>query len=648
MCGIAGIFETKHRGQFDLRKVCTKMGDAISHRGPDAGEVWLDDVSGLALAHRRLSIIDLSAAGGQPMMSSCERYILCYNGEVYNASPLRKELEAQGIKFKGRSDTEVILESCAVFGLKETVSQLVGMFAFALWDRQKKTLSLVRDRLGIKPLYWSFMEDGTFIFGSELKALKAHPNCSSEVDRNSVSTFLRHNYIPSPHSIYRGVKKLSPGRILTIDINRQCPEIVSYWSMDAVYEHGRVNQFSGSDDEALGLLEDTLSIAVQGRMISDVPLGAFLSGGIDSSTVVALMQKMSDRPVRSFSIGFNEKGYNEAQHAKEIARHLGTDHTELYVTSTEAQAVIPALPTYFDEPFADSSQIPTYLVSAMTKKYVTVALSGDGGDELFAGYTRYAQAAKFDRLMSNVPGVLKKAASIWGASVPPAVWDFICKGIPSSRRPQNAGDKVRRIAKMLDSDSDSFYRKLISHWHHPDEIVLGAREHKGLVWDETLQQRVPNFLDRMQFLDLLTYLPDDILTKVDRASMAVGLEARVPILDHRVVELAWRLPQHMKIRHGNSKWLLKQLLYKYVPKEIVDRPKMGFGVPIGSWLRGPLKEWAEYLLSEDTFRKHGLLEAASVRRLWGEHKSGKENWQYQLWDVLMLHAWAEHNSSNLS
>ncbi|MFT6583663.1 MAG: asparagine synthase (glutamine-hydrolyzing) [Alphaproteobacteria bacterium] len=641
MCGIAGFLARRNHGRDHLEGLAQRMGDVMAHRGPDGGGVWTDAESGVAFAHRRLSIIDLSKAGHQPMTSGQGRMVISYNGEIYNAAELRAELQESGVKFEGHSDTEVILEGCVRWGVTATIEKLIGMFAIALWDKAEKQLWLVRDRLGIKPLYWTAAPDQTFIFGSELKALRAHPDCPREIDRNAVAAFMRHNYIPGPFSIYKGVNKLQPGHILRVSVDNPTPVIDVYWSMDDVVDQGRQAPFSGSDGDALEALETLFTDAVSRRMTADVPLGAFLSGGIDSSTVVALMQANSTRPVKTFSIGFNEDGFDEAVHAKAVAAHLGADHTELYVTPDEARAVIPKLPDYYDEPFADSSQIPTYLVSAMTRKHVTVALSGDGGDELFTGYNRYFQARNIGRMLNIAPGPLRSAAGSAIRAFPPSFWDCVFKLIPPSRRPPQAGDKMHKLSTVLNTDRDGFYRRIISHWPQPDDIVIGGHETKGVIWDESLKQRIPDFTQRMQYLDTLTYLPDDILTKVDRASMAVSLEARVPILDHRLVEFAWRLPESMKIRNGEGKWLLRQLLYKYVPKSMIDRPKMGFGVPIGDWMRGPLQEWADDLLSESMFKKHGLLEAAPVLEKWRDHKSGRRNWQYLIWDVLMLHAWAE-------
>lgn len=642
MCGIAGFWQKPGQTEDEMRSVAMSMATAMHHRGPDAQDVWVDAKAGLGLAHARLSIVDLSPAGHQPMVSACERYVIVYNGEVYNASEIRDALQQDmGVfcpAFRGHSDTEVILEACAHWGVEKTIAQLIGMFAFALWDRADKRLILVRDRLGIKPLYWYKTSNG-LLFGSELKALRRHGACNVEVDRDAVAGFLRHNCIGAEKSIYQDIHKLLPGTMLTLAVDSDVT-LTQYWSLADVADLGASSHFD-SDDDAVASLHDLLGDAVQRRMIADVPLGAFLSGGVDSSTVVALMQAHSRKPIKTFSIGFNEAGFDEARYAADVARHLGTSHTELYVTPQEARDVIPKLPTCYDEPFADSSQIPTYLVSAMTRKHVTVALSGDGGDELFGGYNRHIVADRYDNTLFAQPRCLRRLEALVMNGLGPFVWDRIGRMIPEGRRPAQFSDKIHKLADMLKEDRDGFYRSLISHWRDPDALVIDGREPRGLVWDESVRDIVPDFVERMQYLDTLTYLPDDILTKVDRASMAVSLEARVPLLDHRVVELAWRLPKHMKIRNGQGKWILRQVLDKYVPRELIDRPKMGFGVPIDSWLRGPLKEWADYLLSPEVFAKHGLLRRDPVARKWKEHLDGDRNWQYLLWDVLMLHAWAE-------
>jgi asparagine synthase (glutamine-hydrolysing) len=637
MCGIAGFIGAASGG--DIGATAEALAKSIAYRGPDDQGIWTDNECETALVHRRLSIIDLSAAGHQPMLSADGRYVISYNGEVYSFRPIADELAARGHKFRGHSDTEVILESFAVNGIEATLKRMIGMFAIALWDRRDRTLTLMRDRLGIKPLYWAKFGN-TFLFGSELKALRAHPGWTPRIDQSAVAAFMRHNYIPAPRTIYEGVHKLEPGTVLTLPWRSE-PNISRFWDARSVARDGSHNPVEGSDAELTEQLESLLKDAVGRRMIADVPLGAFLSGGVDSSTVVALMQAAKSGTVKSFSIGFDFEGYNEAPHAAAVARHLQTDHSELTVTSKEALDVIPRLADFYDEPFADSSQIPTYLVSAMTRKYVTVALSGDGGDELFAGYNRYQLTQRFWRSLSLMPRAVRKGAAAALTAVRPDRWTQILSALPSRLRPPQAGDKVHKAAAVLRLDSaDAVYRRLVSHWE-PSEIMPQVAEPRSILDDATVAKDFPDLLERMQFLDLVTYLPDDILTKVDRASMAVALEARVPLIDHRVVEFAWRLPENVKVRNGTSKWLLRQVLYRHVPSELIERPKMGFGIPLGEWLRGPLRDWAETLLNEQRLRQAGLLDAGMVRRYWADHLDGRRNWQYLIWDVLMLEAWRE-------
>jgi asparagine synthase (glutamine-hydrolysing) len=642
MCGIAGFFDRQGRTNADVMgRIALAMGDSLLHRGPDDGGIYTDAPSGIAFAQRRLSVVDLSPMGHQPMISRSGRFIINYNGEVYNFAELRSELEALGKSFRGHSDTEVILESCEQYGIAATVKRLIGMFAIALWDRESRTMWLARDRLGIKPVYWGIFGD-LVLFGSELKALLVHPGWTPEIDREALTAYMRHNYIPAPRSIYCGVRKLRQGHILTIAPG-EAPREEAFWSLEDVVAGGKRNPLTDiSDTEATDQLETLLRDAVGRRMIADVPLGAFLSGGVDSSVVVALMQAQSARPIKTFSIGFNEAGFNEAEYAKEVARHLGTDHTELYVEPRHAIDAIADLPRWFDEPFADSSQIPTFLVSQMTRKHVTVALSGDGGDELFAGYMRYHLAQTLWRNISRLPLPLRSAAAGALRSVSPENWDNLFQLLPPLRNMQ-AGDRIWKLAAVLEQNGDQIYKRLISHWEDPAAVVIGGREPSSLLDDPAVTTLVPDFLERMQYLDTATYLPDDILVKVDRASMAVALEARVPLIDHRVVEFSWRLPQRFKIRNGQSKWLLRQVLYRHVPPHLIERPKMGFGVPIDRWLRGPLRDWAESLLAPDRLRRDGLFDAAAVQTKWTEHLSGRRNWQYLLWDVLMAQAWLEHH-----
>ena len=643
MCGIAGFVGAASQiaggsgGNVDA--VAEGIAASLAHRGPDDQGIWLDGETGTALVHRRLSIIDLSPAGHQPMVSADGRFVITYNGEVYSYQPIGAELAAGGCKFRGHSDTEVILNSFAANGIEPTLKRMVGMFAIALWDRRERTLTLIRDRLGIKPLYWAKFGK-LFLFGSELKALRAHPGWTPRIDRNAVAAFMRHNYIPAPHTIYQGVHKLEPGTMLILPWQGE-PQLARFWNARAVAHDGALHPLEGTDAELVEQLEALLQDAVGRRMIADVPLGAFLSGGIDSSTVVALMQAARSGKVRTFSIGFDIPGYNEAPQAAAVARHLQTEHTELTVTSNQALDVIPRLSEWYDEPFADSSQIPTYLVSAMTRRHVTVALSGDGGDELFAGYNRYQLTQRFWRALSLLPRSIRNGAATALTAVSPDRWTALLAALPSRLRPPQAGDKVHKVATVLRLDSaDAIYRRLVSHWE-PGEIMPDAREPRSLLDDATLAKDFPDVLARMQFLDLVTYLPDDILTKVDRASMAVALEARVPLLDHRVVEFCWRLPRDAKVRGNVTKWILRQVLYRHVPPALIERPKMGFGIPLGEWLRGPLRAWAEALLDERRLRDAGLLDHAMVRRVWQEHVDGRRNWQYLIWDVLMLEAWRE-------
>ena len=640
MCGIAGfVGAASNIGGGNVDDIAEAMAASLKHRGPDDQGIWIDPAAGTALVHRRLSIIDLSPAGHQPMVSADERFVISYNGEVYSYQPVAAEFAARGQKFRGHSDTEVMLESFAAKGVETTLQWMIGMFAIALWDRRERTLTLIRDRLGIKPLYWAKFGD-LFLFGSELKALRAHPGWTPRIDHSAVAAFMRHNYIPAPHTIYEGVHKLEPGTMLTLPWRGE-PRVTRFWDARAVAHEGLDRPLQGTDAELTEQLETLLQDAVGRRMIADVPLGAFLSGGVDSSTVVALMQAAGSGKVKTFSIGFDIPGYDEAPYAAAVARHLETDHTELTVTSREALDVIPRLAEWYDEPFADSSQIPTYLVSAMTRRHVTVALSGDGGDELFAGYNRYQLTQRFWRALSLLPGPLRKGAAAALTAMSPDRWTSFLSLLPARLRPPQAGDKVHKLAEVLKLDSaDAIYRRLVSHWE-PSEIMPQAREPRGIIDDKKLSKEFPQLMPRMQFLDLVTYLPDDILTKVDRASMAVALEARVPLLDHRVVEFTWRLPQSAKVRDGTSKWILRQILYRHVPPALIERPKMGFGIPLGEWLRGPLRDWAETLLDERRLRDAGLLDVAMVRRFWRDHIDGRRNWQYLLWDVLMLESWRE-------
>ena len=573
------------------------------------------------------------------MISADGRFIITYNGEIYNFQDLRPELEAQGIKFRGHSDTEVMLEAIATYGVEATVKRLIGMFTIGLWDRRERTLTLVRDRLGIKPLYWAKF-GGLFLFGSELKALRAYPGWTPRINRSAVAAFMRHNYIPAPHTIYEGVHKVEPGTVLTLPWNGE-PKIKRFWDARTVAQAGLANPIQVDDTELTDRLEALLRDAVRRRMVADVPVGAFLSGGIDSSTVAALMKAANAGPVRTYTIGFELPGFDETTHSAAVARHLGTDHTELTVTAKEALNVIPQLPDMYDEPFANSSQIPTHLVSAMTRRHVTVALSGDGGDELFGGYNRYQMTGRLWRSFALLPASMRHTLAGLLTAVSPDRWSQMLSIVPASTRPRQVGEKLHKFATVLRAEGDTdLYRRLVTHWD-PSRVIPGATETKGVLWDPQIEQDFPGLLERMQFLDLVTYLPDDILTKVDRASMAVALEARVPLLDHRVVEFAWKIPRQTLMRYGVGKWPLRQVLYRHVPRELIERPKTGFAIPLGEWLRGPLRDWAETLLSEKRLRESELFSVPTVRQVWTEHLNGRRNWQHLLWDVLMLEAWRE-------
>lgn len=645
MCGIVGVLGAAERSSFDAS--IGGMTYALRHRGPDAGDAWIDAAAGIALGHRRLSILDLSPAGAQPMHSKCGRYVVVFNGEIYNFAELRLALAARGADFVGHSDTEVLLAGFSAWGIEDTLKRSNGMFAIALWDRRERLLHLARDRLGEKPLYYGWHE-GAFLFASELKALHAWPNFRPEIDRDVLALYLRHNYVPDPHCIYRGFHKLVPGTFITAkaDAAKQLPMPRVYWSMTDAAARAKREPLAISREESVQVLERALSESVGLRMVADVPLGAFLSGGIDSSTIVALMQAQSPRPVRTFSIGFTVPDYDEAPHARAVAKHLGTDHTELYVSPEETQAVIPELATMYDEPFADSSQVPTYLVSALARRHVTVAMSGDGGDELFAGYSRYASATELWRRQQRLPLGVRQIAARLLTAVTPLGWDRIFAlskpVLPARLRHPMPGDKVHKLAGLLAIDLPlAMYQRLISLWQSPDEIVLRAREPASIsALAETLPSGI-DFVEQMMLLDTLHYLPGDILTKVDRASMAVSLEARVPFLDHNVVELAWRMPHDWKVRDGSGKWILRELLAHHLPRELFERPKMGFGVPIDSWLRGPLREWAESLLAESRLKAAGYFDPVPVRAIWRAHLAGGQNLQYLLWGVLMFEAWRE-------
>ena len=654
MCGITGFITAgNYFTSVEMERFLVAMSNAIVHRGPDHGGLWSDAEEGVWLGHRRLAIVDLSPSGHQPMQSPSGRYMITFNGEIYNHLLLRQMLKTAGQSpsWRGHSDTETLLVGFDTWGVKKTVAKLIGMFAFAVWDRQNKTLTLGRDRLGEKPLYYGWQGRGNaavFLFGSELKALRTHPAFENNINRSALSLQLRHNCIPAPYSIYKGIAKVLPGTLLTVSLKLREPKIWTYWSGTEVARSGATNAIAGTDDQAIDELENLLKDTVRKQMMADVPLGAFLSGGVDSSLIVALMQEQSTRPVKTFTIGFNQKGYNEAVYAKAVAKHLGTEHTELYVTDEQLHAVVPLLSTLYDEPFSDSSQIPTFLVSQLARQYVKVSLSGDAGDELFCGYNRYQMTANFWHKLAKVPMPFRKLAAQGIISISPKTWNAIASTLsglmPRSVQFANVGEKLHKGAGVLSSQSaDELYLGLISHWHDPASVVIGGYEPPTLLTGNVLDLSGLDDVQRMMASDMLTYLPDDILTKVDRAAMGVSLETRVPFLDHRLVEFAWRLPQSMKLRDGQTKWALRQVLYQHVPKALIERPKMGFGVPIDSWLRGPLRDWAESLLSEERLKHEGFFNPKPIRKKWAEHLSGLCNWQHHLWSVLMFQAWWEVN-----
>jgi asparagine synthase (glutamine-hydrolysing) len=627
------------------------MVNTLRHRGPDDVGAWVDAEGGIALGHRRLSIVDLSPEGHQPMHSPCGRYVISFNGEIYNFQELRHELEGFGYGFRGHSDTEVMLSCIAHWGIVSAVKRLNGMFAFAVWDRQERELYLVRDRIGEKPLYYGWI-GRVFVFGSELKALRAYPGFSMEVDRDALALFLRHNYIPAPHSIYKGISKVIPGTIATITLADagQPPQTQPYWSVGAAVQRGLDEPFTGSDQEAIACLDELLRDSVKHRMVADVPLGAFLSGGIDSSTIVALMQAQSDRPIQTFTIGFHEAAFNEAEHAKAVARHLGTAHTELYVTPEETMAIIPKLPSLYDEPFADPSQIPTFMISELARRDVTVVLSGDAGDELFGGYERYFLGSSIWNKIERIPELAKYPMMRGIKMLSTGSWDNIFHImdplLPKPLRYRNPGEKLYKLVEMLKAKgADGLYVLMGSHWTDPASVVIGGSEPSKILTDPSDRMNQLQLQERMMYMDTMTYLPDDILVKVDRASMGVSLESRVPFLDHRIAEFAWRIPLSMKIRDGRGKWILRQVLNKYVPSALIDRPKMGFGVPIDTWLRGPLREWAEELLDEKKLRDQGFFHPDPIRQKWNGHLSGASSWPYHLWDVLMFQAWLEQQNT---
>jgi asparagine synthase (glutamine-hydrolysing) len=638
MCGISGIWERSGCSLQDLERRVSAMTQTLSHRGPDDSGVWLSQEASIAFGQCRLAIIDLSPMGHQPLISANGQDTITFNGEIYNFRELRTELEGRGVRFRGHSDTEVIVEGFAQWGVKATIARLNGMFAIAAWDAGERQLFLARDRMGEKPLFWAIF-NGLVLFGSELKALRAHPGWKPSVSRGAIAAFLRHNYVPGPFTIYEDVYKLPPAGFVKI-ASGGGPEVGAYWDLAGVVSQGQRNTLRADEEELVDELDALLHDAVSRRTVADVPLGAFLSGGYDSSTVVALMQRASLRPVRTFTISFENAAFNESKHAEAVARHLGTEHTTFPVSGAEALDAVPKLAEMYDEPFADSSQIPTHIVSALTRKRVTVALSGDGGDELFSGYDRYQWVESVWRPSAKMPLALRRLASSSMRVVPPSAFDRIARYVPYFRRVPQVGQKAHRLAQILSASSiDSVYYQAVSHHQNPDNLVRGSQEVRTACWAQNLEVLLPDSVDRMRYLDMCTYLPDDILTKVDRASMAVALEVRVPFLDHRLVEWVWKLPTFQNARARRPKHLLRRVLARYVPDRLVERPKMGFGVPLADWLRGPLRDWAEDLMNEPGLSADDIFDVEAIRSLWAEFLSGDNGRYFLIWNILMFQAW---------
>ncbi|MDX2475700.1 MAG: asparagine synthase (glutamine-hydrolyzing) [Candidatus Krumholzibacteria bacterium] len=646
MCGLTGFWD-QERNLDDATSSLTAMTAVLSHRGPDDQQIHYEPDTGLGLGHRRLSILDLSPEGRQPMSSVSGRFVMAFNGEIYNYRDLADELQQTGVVFRGHCDTEVILAAIEAWGLETTLARMNGMFAIVLWDRQDRKLHLVRDRLGIKPLFYGHVA-GNFVFASEPAAFTALPGFTGEIDRGALTLYLRHLYVPAPWCIYQGIRKLDAGHVLTLSSGSaaELPASVPFWSVSGAVQEGLADPFTGTATAAVDQLEELLADAVNKRLVSDVPLGAFLSGGVDSSTVVGLMQKCATTPARTFSIGFTEEEFNEAAYAAEVAKHLGTDHTELIVSPQACLDVIPDLPGMYSEPFADSSQVPTFLVSRLARSKVTVSLSGDGGDELFCGYHRYNFARQLHRIEGRTPAWLRSSLAPVVRGIPVGVWDGLLKLVKpvqsDGRDFAVTGDRMHKLAGVLaQKDFAGMYRAYLSLWTDPQKLVRGGFEPPTNLTGRQGPPPVDSIEGQVMFWDMINALPDDLLTTVDRASMAVGLEARVPLLDHRVVEFAWRLPQEFKVRDGQSKWVLRQVLDRHVPRELIERPKRGFAVPLAEWLRGPLRPWGESLLESRHLEERGVLDARRVRRLWSQFQKGDRQWQSQLWAILMYQAWQQ-------
>lgn len=643
MCGITGFWGPGFRAE-EAERILGQMTDAIRHRGPDDAGAWTDPNQGIALGHRRLSILDLSPTGHQPMASRNERYVIVFNGEIYNFAELRQRLADAGETFRGHSDTEIMLAAISAWGLVDAVKAFAGQFAFALWDREQHELHLVRDRLGEKPLYYGWMGN-RLLFGSELKAMRAHPDWRGSIDRDALTLYMRHGCVPAPYSIYEGIRKVEPASIVTVSRGGRGAS-ARYWVLEDVIRAGIANPLTGSEHEIIEQVERDLARAVGEQMVADVPVGAFLSGGIDSSLIVALMQAKSSRPVQSFTIGFQDAAYDEATHAKAVAAHLGTAHTELYITPEQARAVIPRLPQMFDEPFADSSQIPTFLVAHLARQQVTVALSGDGGDELFGGYYRYFVGDRMWGGLKRIPTWMRRIGAATALAPSPKSWDSAIGGLqsvlPGVKRTPRIGERIHKLATVAAAgDAPDFYTAMVSYWQRPGEVVVGGREPASILTSDRALVESLSTIEQMMYFDARSYLPDDILAKVDRATMAVSLESRAPLLDHRVVELGWRVPMSMKVRAGVGKIALRKILDRHVPRALIERPKMGFSVPVADWLRGPLKEWAGDLLAEQRIRDAGFFEPRAIGRAWEEHSTGSRNWEEPLWAALMFEAWRE-------
>lgn len=648
MCGIAGFYLSDDLNAHNYISCLPKMVSMLSHRGPDSSDYIYDKACKVGFAHTRLSIIDTSSAGSQPMESKSGRYIIIFNGEIYNHLDLRIKLD--NTSWRGHSDTETILACIEEWGFKKTLMYCVGMFSIALLDKKESRLKLAVDRFGEKPLYYSTYS-GNFVFGSELKALKILPGLTLEVNRDVLSMYLRYKYIPAPYCIYKHVNKIEPGKYISIDLKniKNCLQQETYWSFKETVNTSQNQLIDISSTDFIKDLEDKLTLSVSRQMLSDVPIGSFLSGGIDSSLITTLMQSQSFKPIKTFTMGFADSAYNEAKYAKEISERLGTDHTELYVDSQMAIDIIQDLPKIYDEPFGDSSQIPTTLLSRLTREHVTVALSGDAGDEIFGGYNRHTSVAPLWNNMKYIPSIIRNGLSNNLSKLSPANLDSLYKKynkfIPNKYQISHFGDQVQKISQILKSKNEyEMYISLISSWDNPDKIVKGSKEIETFLTSNSNYFDLDSFEHTMMAIDTLSYLPGDILTKVDRASMSASLETRLPFLDHNLVEFAWKLPIRSKIKKRTGKLPLREILYKYIDRDVIERPKMGFGIPIDTWLRGPLRDWAENLLNEKRLIKEGFFNPEEIRYVWEEHLSGKKNWQDKIWTILMFQLWLENNS----